>query len=68
MYIFKEISMKLDEILQVLKETYPQIEEARWDAYFTLVRKAAYSKEQLTIEEAKLCYEVYRTVLVDVSK
>ena len=24
MYIFKEISMKLDEILQVLKETYPE--------------------------------------------
>ncbi len=56
------------EYLKVLKETYPQIEEARWDAYFTLVRKAAYSKEQLTIEEAKLCYEVYRTVLADESK
>ncbi len=56
------------EYLAVLKETYPQIDETHWDAYFTLVRKAVYSKEQLTIEETKLCYEVYKTVLADESK
>ncbi len=56
------------EYLTVLKKTYPQIDEAQWDAYFALVRKAVYSKEHLTAEEAKFCYDVYKTVILNGNK
>lgn len=50
------------EYLDTLKRLYPEIEENRWDAYFALVRKAVYSKEQISAEEVTECYEVYKEI------
>lgn len=51
------------EYLGALKCLYPEIEEARWDSYFEVVRKAVYSKERISSEDVKVCYEVYKEVL-----
>lgn len=51
------------EYLSALKRAYPEIEEARWDSYFEAVRKAVYSKEQISSEDVKVCYEVYKDVV-----
>lgn len=51
------------EYLCALKRAYPEMEEARWDSYFEAVRKAVYSKEQISSEDVKVCYEVYKDVV-----
>ncbi len=51
------------EYLCALKRAYPEMEEARWEAYFEVVRKAVYSKEQIFSEDTKVCYEVYKAVM-----
>ncbi len=51
------------EYLCALKRAYPEMEEARWEAYFEVVRKAVYSKEQIFSEDTKVCYEVYKVVM-----
>ncbi len=59
----KKIRYSDGEYLEVLKRVYPEIEETRWDAYFALVRKAVYSIEQISSEDVKVCYEMYKEVL-----
>lgn len=51
------------EYLSALKRAYSEMEEARWDSYFEAVRKAVYSKEQISSEDVKVCYEVYKDVV-----
>lgn len=58
----KRIRYSDAEYLNTLKRLYPEIEENRWDGYFALVRKAVYSKEQISAEEVTECYEVYKEV------
>ena len=58
----KRIRYSDAEYLDALKRLYPEIEENRWDGYFALVRKAVYSKEQISAEEVTECYEVYKEI------
>ena len=58
----KKIRYSDAEYLDALKRLYPEIEENRWDGYFALVRKAVYSKEQISAEEVTECYEVYKEI------
>lgn len=58
----KRIRYSDAEYLNTLKRLYPEIEENRWDGYFALVRKAVYSKEQISAEEVTECYEVYKEI------
>lgn len=58
----KKIRYSDAEYLEALKRLYPEIEEKRWDRYFALVRKAVYSKEQISPEEVTECYEVYKEI------
>ena len=42
-----------------LKETFREIPEEVWDSYMCIVRQAAFSREGVTDEQAKLCRAVY---------
>lgn len=48
--------------LAALKSEFPEVEETRWDAYFEVVRRAAYSLNKISAEEAEECYALYKVV------
>ncbi len=48
-----------EEYLAALKRQYPG---ADWESYLTVVRKAVYSREKISAEEAGDCYELLRWV------
>ncbi len=48
---------------KLLRQTYRQVDEVTWKSYMRVVKKAAYSNEQPTADEAILCYDVYKTVI-----
>ncbi|MBP3351463.1 MAG: transglutaminase domain-containing protein [Lachnospiraceae bacterium] len=58
----KYAKRKDEEYLEALKKEFGEIEEARWDGYFDVVRRTVYSREQLSAEEVKECYALYRLV------
>ena len=58
----KYAKLKDEEYLEALKKEFGEIEEARWDGYFNVVRRTVYSREQLSPEEVKECYALYRLV------
>lgn len=45
-----------------LKKTYPQVEENRWEHFMELVKKARFSKEEMTEEEIAFCRGIYRAM------
>lgn len=49
-----------EEFLQKLISTYPTILPEDWKYYMEIVQKAAFSKEEITREEAKFCYRIYQ--------
>lgn len=58
----KYSKIKDDEFLAALKCEFPEVEAARWETYFEVVRKAAYSADRVTPEEVKECYALYEVV------
>ena len=50
------------EYLAALKQEFEEAEEAQWDVYFDIVRRTVYSREQISAEEVKKCYALYRLV------
>lgn len=58
------VTWKTDlEYEKLLRQTYRKVDEVTWKSYMRVVKKAAYSNEQPTADEAILCYEVYKSVL-----
>ncbi len=58
------VTWKTDlEYEKLLRQTYRQVDEVTWKSYMRVVKKAAYSNEQPTADEAILCYDVYKTVI-----
>lgn len=49
-----------EEYLAALKQQYPQMSEAEWEMYLSVVRKAVYSREELSAREAVGCLAVLR--------
>lgn len=49
-----------DKFLQKLITTYPTISPEDWKHYMEIVQKAAFSREEITREEAKFCYRIYQ--------
>ena len=45
-----------------LQEAFPIVGKKAWNRYFEIVRKASYSRETVTKEEAKECYMIYLEV------
>lgn len=48
------------QLLAALKKRYPGISAQEWEAYMEVVKCAAYSKNELSKEQAKVVYELYR--------
>ena len=47
------------EYERLLKETYPQIDERIWIKFMALVKKASFSKEEISAKEADFCKSLY---------
>lgn len=50
---------------QLLMERFPQIEAHKWKRYMQIVKKAAFSKEEMQKEETLFCFEIYRLTMLD---
>lgn len=50
------------DYLAALKEGFPEIEAKEWERYFEVFRRAAYSQESISQEEAENCYKMYQAV------
>lgn len=48
-----------------LQEAFPEVGKQAWSRYFDIVRRVTYSRETVTMEEAKECYMVYLEVKGD---
>lgn len=48
-----------------LQEAFPVVGKQAWSRYFDIVRRVTYSREAVTMEEAKECYMVYLDVKGD---
>lgn len=57
--------MKDREYEQHLADTFGEISATTWAEYMVIVKKAAFSGEELTQKEAMFCYEIYRTILLE---
>lgn len=48
-----------------LQEAFPEVGKQAWSRYFDIVQRVTYSRETVTMEEAKECYMVYLEVKGD---
>ncbi|MBQ9699624.1 MAG: transglutaminase domain-containing protein [Lachnospiraceae bacterium] len=44
-----------DAYCQILKKTYPEIDSIDWNRYINIVKAAAFSKAEFTVEEMEFC-------------
>lgn len=51
-----------EEYFSLLRENFPQDDQAMWVIFAETVRKAAYSREKISEEEARLCYNIYQAL------
>lgn len=51
------------EFLQKLIRTYPSVSQKDWKRYMEIVQKAVFSEEEITSEEVRFCYRIYRHYL-----
>lgn len=51
-----------------LQEAFPEVGKRAWSRYFDIVRRVTYSREAVTMEEAKECYMVYLEVKGDLKE
>lgn len=51
------------DYLAALKEGFPEIEAKEWERYFEVFRRAAYSQESISQEEAENCHKMYQAVM-----
>lgn len=49
-----------EEFLQRLIQTYPAVSPEDWKHYMEIVQKAAFSREEITKEEMRFCYDIFR--------
>lgn len=47
----------------ILKKNYPKVPEEDWSRYMKIVKAAAFSKEELSVEEMEFCYKIYQKVI-----
>lgn len=57
----RSFGMKTDgDYLEKLMTTYPSVPAEDWKKYLCIVQKAVFSKEEISQEEARFCYRLYR--------
>ena len=59
------VHIKDREYEQLLADTFGKISAKTWTEYMVIVKKAAFSWEELTQKDAMVCYEIYRTILLE---
>lgn len=50
------------EYAKMLKSAYPQVDENVWDRFMELAKKASFSRNEITSEEAAFCRSVYQKI------
>mgnify|MGYP000086075933 FL=1 len=48
------------DYLEKLMTTYPSVPAEDWKKYLCIVQKAVFSEEEISQEEARFCYRLYR--------
>ena len=48
------------DYLEKLMTTYPSVLAEDWKKYLCIVQKAVFSEEEISQEEARFCYRLYR--------
>ena len=48
------------DYLEKLMKTYPSVPAEDWKKYLCIVQKAVFSEEEISQEEARFCYRLYR--------
>ena len=48
------------DYLEKLMTTYPSVPAEVWKKYLCIVQKAVFSEEEISQEEARFCYRLYR--------
>ena len=48
------------DYLEKLMTTYPSVSAEDWKKYLCIVQKAVFSEEEISQEEARFCYRLYR--------
>ena len=57
----RSFGMKTDgDYLEKLMTTYPSVPAEDWKKYLCIVQKAIFSEEEISQEEARFCYRLYR--------
>ena len=57
----RSFGMKTDgDYLEKLMTTYPSVPAEDWKKYLCIVQKAVFSEEEISQEEARFCYRLYR--------
>ena len=57
----RSFGMKTDgDYLKKLMTTYPSVPAEDWKKYLCIVQKAVFSEEEISQEEARFCYRLYR--------
>ena len=57
----RSFGMKTDaDYLEKLMTTYPSVPAEDWKKYLCIVQKAFFSEEEISQEEARFCYRLYR--------
>lgn len=49
-----------EEYAEMLTEAYPEVDAETWERYMEIVKKASFSREEITDGEAEVCMQVYR--------
>ncbi len=52
-----------DEYKKVLVENYPEVQPEDWERYMEIVKAAAFSKREFSVEEMEFCYGMYCKVV-----
>ena len=52
------------DYLEKLMTTYPSVPAEDWKKYLCIVQKAVFSEEEISQEEARFCYRLYRNCLL----
>ncbi|MDD6102887.1 MAG: transglutaminase domain-containing protein [Clostridiales bacterium] len=54
--------MNDEKYLYMLVENFKSISEQQWGEYYSIVKKAIYSREKLDSKEAVFCYDIYKNM------
>lgn len=64
----RKLAIRDDEYREALIYNYCEIPESDWDKYMEIVKAAAFSKREFTVEEMEFCIDIYLKVSVKPKK